>query len=68
MSDLVKGCMVIISISIATGHLGDLRKWAAREAARPMAPLPYFFPEAANSMHLRDGEKSPFRRKDPFLN
>jgi len=45
LGPLVKGCMVVIWIAIATGHYGDLWRWARREAASAlvMRPLPNFF-------------------------
>lgn len=38
LSGLTKGLMVVIGIAVATGHLQDLKMWAAREAfAKPNA-------------------------------
>ena len=46
ISGLVKGCLVVIGIAMATGHYGDLQRWARRQAAEALVwkrPLPYFF-------------------------
>jgi hypothetical protein len=58
MGDLVKGYLVIVSIAIATGHYSDLQKWAAQEAAKPMARLPYFFGQPTKSAHSRASQLS----------
>jgi hypothetical protein len=49
MNEFINGCLVTIFLSIATGHYGDVQKWAAREAAKPMTPLPYFFHRSEKS-------------------
>jgi hypothetical protein len=47
LSSLIKGIMAIIGIAVATGHYGDLERWARHQAIEALEwrqPLPYFFP------------------------
>jgi hypothetical protein len=47
LSGLIKGIMVVIGIAMATGHYGDLERWARQQAIEALQwkePLPYFFP------------------------
>ena len=47
LSSLIKGIMTVIGIALATGHYGDLERWARLQAMAALEwkqPLPYFFP------------------------
>ena len=35
LSGLIKGLMIVIGIALAMGRLGDLERWAGKEAFRP---------------------------------
>ena len=51
LSGLIKGILVVIGISIATGHYGDLERWARKQGLEAMQwkqPLPYFFAQEKN--------------------
>jgi hypothetical protein len=52
---LVKGIMVIIGISIATGQYSNLEHWARVQAAEAFLwkePLPYFFATVPHQYRL----------------
>jgi len=53
MGELVKGCLVVISIALATGHYRDLRAWAMKEAFRPMHNLNNVFVSESNGKNIK---------------
>lgn len=62
LSGLIKGIMVVIGIALATGHYGDLERWARHQAIEALQwkePLPCFFPNHTQTAH---SPKAPLKR------
>ncbi len=59
LGPLIKGLLVVIGIAMATGHYGDLQRWARREVVESLEwkqDLPDIFaypPHPVSSTHPR---------------
>lgn len=67
LGDLVKGLWPIVLFAWSIGHLGEIQKWAAREAFTPSQSKPFFSHEyqaLLSSIKLvRPERQSPIRPK-----